>query len=190
MGKPPPPTTSRKELRTSAPYRRSKDTAPPGAAPLAKIQLVQSPAPAPAPLDLPMPVAAAAPAPAIPEHAPALGDLLAALETSLGFASAALAALPHPAELVTGEPSAPEPPPGPAPTGDARSLRAGDQFALVYRHGAAVVSRRGKLGLRGTWNVVDYPSAALAAHAYALECSRLVAQGFRDVVQVARPPYP
>ncbi len=206
MGK--PPSTSRKDLRTSAPYRRTRDTAPPGAAPLGKIQLVQAPAPvapapvalasvapapvapasvapapvAPAPvavaLDLPMPVAAA---PAAPSAAPARSDRLAALNTSLGFAAAALTALPHPAELVVGDPAAPEPPPGAAPAGDARSLRAGDQFALVYRHGAAVVSRRGKLGQRGAWRVVDYPSPALAAHAYALECSRLVGQGFRDV---------
>lgn len=106
---------------------------------------------------------------------------IAAFQTSLGFATAALVALPHPADLVAGDPSAPEPPPGAAPAGDARSLRAGDQFALIYRHGAAVVSQRGKLGERGTWRVVDYPSPTLAAHAYALECSRLAGQGFRDV---------
>ena len=206
MGK--PPKTSRKELRTSAPYRRARDTSPPGAAPLAKIQLVPAPAapppappttiaPAPPPpsappvppapvaaaaamLDLPMPVAAMPPPPA--PLATAALDFLATIQTSLGFAVAALTALPHPAELMTtADPSLPEPPPGRAPAGDARSLRAGDQFALVYRHGAAIVSRRGRLGQRGAWRVVDYPSPALAAHAYALECSRLVAQGFHDV---------
>ncbi len=167
-------SVSRKDIRPSAPYRRSRDTSPPGAVPLAKIQLVPAPVapPVPAPVGPPVPAPAAA---TLVESTRAT-----AFQTSLGFASAALAALPHPAELVIGTPLAFEPPPGPAPSGDARSLRAGDQFALVYRHGAAVVSRRGTLGLRGTWNVVDYPSATLAAHAYALECSRLLAQGFRD----------
>lgn len=195
MGK--TPTKSRKDIRPSAPYRRARDTDAPGAA-VAKIQLVAAPAALPVlvpepelrvpdpparqsspsiaipALDLPMPLAAA---PAMPD----VGDFLSTLHTSLDFAAAALAALPHPDELVAGDPAAPEPPPGPAPAGDARSLRAVDQFALVYRHGAAVITRRGKLGERGTWRVVDYPSPALAAHAYALECSRLVGQGFRDV---------
>lgn len=132
------------------------------------------------PLDLPMPVAEV-PAP-ITELAarPDLGDLLAAAHTSLGFARTALDTLPHPSALVVGDPSLPEPPPGRPPAGDARSLRADDQFALIYRHGTSVVSRRGKLGQRGSWRVVDYPSATLAAHAYALECSRLLGLGFRD----------
>lgn len=194
MGK--TPTKSRKDVRASAPYRLSRDTAP---APLAKIQLVPVPVVVPAPvapqpppsaralpavlpdlppLDLPMPVAELAP---LHHDLPDLGQLLAAAHTSLGFAAAAVGALPHPDDLVVGDPAAPEPPPGRAPTGDARSLRTSDQFALVYRHGATVVSRRGKLGQRGTWQAVDYPSAALAAHAYALECSKLTGQGFRDV---------
>jgi hypothetical protein len=222
MGK--TPTRSRKDVRPStAPYRRTASEAPPpGATPLAKVDLVKAPAEAakasvvepvaPAPLAraaaAPMPVAAtpmpvaAAPMPvaAAPMRvttapslspvagpatavapAPAMFDFAAALQTSLAFADAALAALPHPAEVGAGDPTMLEPPPGPAPAGDARSLRAGDQFALVYRHGAAVVTRRGTLGQRGAWRVVDYPSAALAAHAYALECSRLVGQGFRDL---------
>lgn len=192
MGK--TPTRSRKDIKPSAPYRRERDTTPPGAA-LGKIQLARAArapepepepvpdqwtadavaAPSTRPLDLPMP-----PAPA-PAAMPDLGALMATLQTSLGYASAALAALPHPDDVVGGDPAAPEAPPGPAPAGDARSLRTADEFALVYRHGAAVVARRGKLGERGTWRVVDYPSAALAAHAYALECSRLVGQGFRDL---------
>ncbi len=144
---------------------------------------VTAPAPMVAPaLDLPMPLpAATAPMTALGSGEHPLGDLLAALRTSLGFADVALAALPHPAALVVGDPAEPLPPPGRAPAGDARSLRSVDQFALVYRHGATVVSRRGALGQRGTWRAVDYPSPALAAHAYALECSRLVGQGFRDV---------
>jgi hypothetical protein len=43
------------------------------------------------------------------------------------------------------------------------------------------VSRRGKLGEHGVWRTVAYPGAAQAAHAFALECSRLIEQGFRDV---------
>lgn len=197
MGK--TPTKSRKDLRSPAPYRRSRDTTP---TPLARIQLVPAPAVVPAavpappvpappasartapvlpelpPLDLPMPVAELAPPlTALPD----LGELLAAAHTSLGFAAAALTALPHPDDLVHGDPAAPEPPPGRVPAGDARSLRTSDQFALVYRHGATVVSRRGKLGQRGSWQAVDYPTAALAARAYALECSKLMGQGFRDV---------
>ncbi len=223
MGK--TPTTSRKALRTSAPYQRSRE---PGT-PLAKIQLVPAPAPAPAvvkppalrapatplptppspapappspaatpaaaaplrmpaplladlpPLDLPMPVAEVRPAITELASMPDLGALLAAAHTSLGFADATLTALPHPAELIATDPSSPEPPPGRPPAGDARSLRADDQFALIYRHGASIVSRRGKLGERGAWRVVDYPSAALAARAYAVECSRLLSLGFRDL---------
>lgn len=186
-----PPSHSRKELRTSAPYKRSRAAVPDGATPLAKVKLVPAPAvepaappPAPradaAPAAI-VPAAATPPPHAPPPPAPALDDFLGAFQTTLAFADAALAALPHPAEIVDGDPAAPEPPPGPAPAGDARSLRTPAAFALVYRHGAAVISRRGALGQRGTWRVVDYPSAALAAHAYALECSRLVAQGFRDV---------
>jgi hypothetical protein len=200
MGKTPP--RSRKDLRTSAPYRRSLDPAPAPGTPLAKVKLVPAPAPEPAlpavsaaPVAAPAAAVAAPPAavaappapvaapPAPPATVAAMppSDFLAALTTSLAFADATLAALPHPAELVGGDPTAPAPPPGAAPSGDARSLRTADQFALVYRHGSAVVTRRGTIGQRGAWRVVDYPSAALAAHAYALECSRLVAQGFRDL---------
>ena len=122
------------------------------------------------------------PPPTVASVAPVeLPDMLAVVQSALHFAAAALVELPAPAALVHREPSSPEPPPGRAPRGDARSLRSESQFALIYRHGAAIVSRRGKLGEHGVWRVVDYPSPAAAAHAYALECSRLAEQGFHDV---------
>jgi hypothetical protein len=129
--------------------------------------------------------APAAPPPAPPEpegFRPDLAALTGVASRALGFAAAVLAELPAPTDLVHRDPSAAEPPPGPAPRGDARSLRSDGQFALIYRAGSALVSRRGKLGEHGAWRVVEYPTAAQAAHAYAAECSRLQAQGFRDVV--------
>jgi len=74
-----------------------------------------------------------------------LPDMLAVVQSALHFAAAALVELPAPAALVHREPTSPEPPPGRAPRGDARSLRSESQFALIYRHGAAIVSRRGKM---------------------------------------------
>lgn len=154
---------TRQELRTTptqAPYRRTR-----------------SPSAPPPVLDLPMP-----PPPAASVAPPVeLPDMLAAVQSALHFAAAALVELTAPAALVHREPTSPEPPPGRAPRGDARSLRSESQFALIYRHGAAVVSRRGKLGEHGVWRVIDYPNPAAAAHAYALECSRLAEQGFHDV---------
>lgn len=145
---------------------------------------------APPPAPTPPPIAATpAPPPAVlvpPPVAPLLiaelPDLMAVAHHALGFAVAALAELPLPDALVHREPTAPEPPPGRAPRGDARSLRSDTQFALIYRVGATVVSRRGKLGEHGVWRTVTYPGSAPAAHAYALECSRLIEQGFHDVV--------
>jgi hypothetical protein len=108
-------------------------------------------------------------------------DIRAIARTALGFAEAALAVLPSPSEIVAGDPTAPAPPPGRVPAGDSRSLRTDEQFALIYRHGASLVSRRGVIGQRGVWRVVDYPGPTQAASAYAAECSRLRAQGFVDV---------
>lgn len=179
--------TPRQELRATsktAPYRREKTTTAP-----------------PIHLDLPMPIIQARPTPTasppdpvaeavpvailVPHTGPTTfatqPDFLAVAQSALGFAAAALAYLPGPREIVQGEPTATEPPPGRAPAGDARSLRSPDQFALIYRHGASVISRRGKVGERGAWRVIDYPAPTAAAHAYALECSRLIEQGFRDV---------
>lgn len=144
-------------------------------------------APAPAATAPPPPAPAAAPlmtgllerppAPVLPSF-----DLRAIARTALGFCEAALTALPHPSEIVAGDPAAPAPPPGKVPAGDSRSMRRDDQFALVYRHGAALVTRRGLVGQQGVWRVVDYPGPTQAAAAYAAECSRLRGQGFVDVV--------
>ena len=142
------PSTSRKSLSKSAPYKRSAPAEPA--------------APAPPPVPLPEPVAAP--------------ELLAPLPL-------APALLLHPSDIVTGDPTAPAPPPGPAPHGgDSRSLRHLDQFALVYRVGASLVTHKGNLGTRGFHRVVDYPSPSQAAAAYATECSRLLSLGFVDHV--------
>jgi hypothetical protein len=179
MGK--TPSRSRKQLRTNAaPYVAKQSVEP---APIA---------PAPVPVPVPVPPAPVPPAPLLEipppvllerPYAPMLPtfDLRAIARTALGFAEAALTVLPAPAEIVAGDPTAPAPPPGRVPAGDSRSLRTEEQFALIYRHGAALVSRRGVIGQRGVWRVVDYPGPTQAAAAYAAECSRLRAQGFFDV---------
>lgn len=161
------PSTSRKQLRTSAPY----------------VAKEQSSAPPPEPVALPPPPPPKA-APLI-EHPPAAllpsFDLRALARVSLGFCEAALTSLPSPAEIVAGDPAAPCPPPGLVPPGDSRSMRMDSQFALIYRHGASVISRRGMIGQRGVWRVVDYPGPTQASAAYAAECSRLRGQGFVDL---------
>ncbi|MBL8622169.1 MAG: hypothetical protein JNK64_12725 [Myxococcales bacterium] len=200
MAKRPP----RQELRVPtarAPYRRARTTTappaldlpmpPPAAAPpVAEVAPAAAPpvaevakvAPAAPPVVAPAPVAVIAPPPPVaPLAAVALPDLVAITQSALGFATAALAVLPEPDALVHRDPAAAEPPPGRAPRADARSLRSDSQFALIYRSGATLVSRRGKLGEHGVWRTVAYPGAAQAAHAFALECSRLIEQGFRDV---------
>lgn len=177
----PPPSVRLDPAAVDAPVAAPVAAAPVAvAAPVAAVAATVAEAPAATPvfLDLPMPVAPLPPTTAMPS----LPDLIAVARGALGFAAAALAPLPAPTEIVHGDPTAAEPPPGRAPAGDARSFRSEEQFALVYRHGASVISRRGKLGERGAWRVVDYPGPGPAAHAYALECSRLVEQGFRDVV--------
>jgi hypothetical protein len=183
--------TERTELRapaTRAPYRRAKTpSAPPPSLDLPMpLPAAVEPAPVPSPAAVePAASAPAAPPPAPPEPVgfrPDLAALTGVASRALGFAAAVLAELPAPTDLVHRDPSAAEPPPGPAPRGDARSLRSDGQFALIYRAGSALVSRRGKVGEHGAWRVVEYPTAAQAAHAYAAECSRLQAQGFRDVV--------
>lgn len=169
------PSTSRKQLRTSAPY-------------VAKAESAVQPAPVPLPPPAPPPPRAAPlvehPPPAVAPPAVALlptFDLRALARVSLGFCEAALTALPSPAEIVSGDPAAPAPPPGRVPAGDSRSMRMDSQFALIYRHGASVISRRGMIGQRGVWRVVDYPGPTQAASAYAAECSRLRGQGFVDL---------
>ncbi|MGE0546588.1 MAG: hypothetical protein AB7O24_11285 [Kofleriaceae bacterium] len=93
---------------------------------------------------------------------------------------AQLALLPGPREIPTGDPNDPAEPPGQVPPGDSRSLRRDGQFALVYRIQTFVISRFGNVGTRGQWRVVEYPTSAAAAHAYAQETSRFVGEGFSD----------
>ena len=78
------------------------------------------------------------------------------------------------------------PPPGPAPRGNVRSLRrineAGvEEFVLVFSKKTFLIRRIGVVGKRGRWELIDYPSPAMAAFAYARDCSDLTSQGFRDV---------
>jgi predicted DNA-binding WGR domain protein len=91
--------------------------------------------------------------------------------------------MPGPRELPPGAPDDPASPPGTVPRGDSRSMRRrGDryEFALVYRLQTFVISRFGTVGTRGQWRVVEYPTSASAAHAYAKEVSRFVSDGFSD----------
>jgi hypothetical protein len=88
--------------------------------------------------------------------------------------------MPGPREIPGGEPGDPAPAPGTVPRGDSRSLRRGGDFALIYRVQTFVICRFGKVGTRGQWRVVEYPTSASASHAYAKEASRFVSEGFTD----------
>ncbi len=88
--------------------------------------------------------------------------------------------MPGPRDVPAGNPDDPAPPPGRVPPGDSRSLRRANDFALIYRLGTFVITRRGVVGTRGQWRVVEYPTSAAASHAYAKECSRFVSDGFSD----------
>jgi hypothetical protein len=88
--------------------------------------------------------------------------------------------MPGPKDVPAGSPDDPAPAPGRVPPGDSRSLRRGNDFALVYRVGTCVISRTGVVGTRGQWRVVEYPTSAFASSSYAKECSRFVSEGFSD----------
>jgi hypothetical protein len=91
--------------------------------------------------------------------------------------------MPGPRAIPDGHPDDPDAPPGRVPPGDSRSLRRRadrHEFALVYRVQTFVISRVGVVGTRGQWRVVEYPTLAMASHAYAKECSRFVSDGFSD----------
>jgi hypothetical protein len=88
--------------------------------------------------------------------------------------------MPGPREIPAGEPNDPAPAPGTVPPGDSRSLRRGNEFALVYRVQTFVISRFGVIGTRGQWRVVEYPTSGAAGNAYAREASRFVSEGFSD----------
>ena len=90
-----------------------------------------------------------------------------------------------PKDIHPGDPDANAPPPGRAPRGDSRSFRRlsdeTEEFCLIYRSNSFLVTRRGPVGKQGTWDIVEYPSIGAAAHAYALKCSELSGEGFRDL---------
>jgi hypothetical protein len=88
--------------------------------------------------------------------------------------------MPGPRDIPSGDPGDPAPAPGRVPPGDSRSLRKDADFALVYRLATYVITRSGKLGTRGQWRVVEYPTSSAAGTAYAKECSRFVSDGFSD----------
>lgn len=88
--------------------------------------------------------------------------------------------MPGPREIPGGEPNDPAPAPGTVPRGDSRSLRRGNDFALIYRVQTFVITRTGTVGTRGQWRVVEYPTSSSASHAYAKEASRFVSEGFSD----------
>ncbi|HEX4454579.1 MAG TPA: hypothetical protein VH143_27145 [Kofleriaceae bacterium] len=88
--------------------------------------------------------------------------------------------MPGPKDIPSGEPGDPASAPGLVPRGDSRSLRRGNEFALIYRISTYVISRLGSVGQRGQWRVVEYPTSSFAGTAYAKECSRFVSEGFSD----------
>jgi hypothetical protein len=88
--------------------------------------------------------------------------------------------MPGPRNIPPGNPNDPAQAPGHVPKGDSRSLRRGNEFALVYRIQTYVISRFGVIGTRGQWRVVEYPTGAAASHSYAKEASRYVSEGYAD----------
>lgn len=120
------------------------------------------------------------------EEAPApAGDSEASAGEQAVAAAPAFAELLPPHRIESGDPDAPAPPPGQAPPGDSRSFRRyrGDveEFVLIYRSSSFLITRAGQVGRQGKWSVVEYPTLGTAAHAYAQECSRLTAEGYRDL---------
>jgi len=88
--------------------------------------------------------------------------------------------MPGPRDIPAGNPEDPAPAPGHVPPGDSRSFRRDGEFALIYRVGTCVITRSGRVGTRGQWRVVEYPTSASASNSYAKECSRFVSEGFSD----------
>jgi hypothetical protein len=160
------PTTSAAPAKPAA--KPESSDRPTTAAAAAAARAPTAPA-APAPTKPAPTTPAAAPAPAPAAFAPDAVDLVR---------------LPSPDDVRGRDPDAPAPPPGHVPVGDSRSLRrrtgTGERFALVYRDGTFLMSRSGAVGREGTWHVVEYPTAAAAAHAYATTCARLTEDGFTD----------
>ena len=132
----------------------------------------------------------AAPAAAAAEDAAAASAEKAAAATAPGGEQAGAAepeveVLLPPHRIENGDPDALAPPPGKAPAGDSRSFRryrdGVAEFVLIYRNSSFLISRAGQVGRQGTWTIVEYPTIGTAAHAYAQECSKLTAEGYRDL---------
>lgn len=158
------------------------DGAPkPGAGPKSAThnELPTEPAPAPAPAPTPEPAPEPVRARAETLAMPVVGTV-GAPPSMPGAAVEHPTNMPGPKGIPSGNPTDAAPPPGTVPPGDSRSFRRGDEFALVYRQGTAVISRFGTLGQRGQWRVVEYPTSSSASNAYAKECSRFVGDGFSD----------
>jgi hypothetical protein len=190
MTRKPPPETSKITRSNSVAYaRKSKDGEPVDESAKAKI------------LDADTVISAVAPPgepPAMPDDSsraradtvamPVLKPLGAPPELPTHQAAAVRSAvsvedpthMPGPRNIPGGVPDDAAPAPGRVPAGDSRSLRRGREFALIYRQATFVISRCGRVGVRGVWRVVEYPTPLAASHAYAKECSRFVSEGFSD----------
>ena len=79
--------------------------------------------------------------PAVPAAAPAMPAATGGVEEPTF--------MPGPRDVPAGNPNDPAPAPGRVPRGDSRSLRRGNEFALVYRLATFVISRFGTVGTRG-----------------------------------------
>lgn len=88
--------------------------------------------------------------------------------------------------LPTGGPDEDAEPPGRPPAGAARSLRGMDgegaaTFVAIYRDGVTVVIGAGRVGCRGRWQALHYPTIASASNAYARACAGYLADGYTDL---------
>ncbi len=125
--------------------------------------------------------ATAAPAPANPPPAP-----VAAARAPVTLASPAPWIPPRFDALPAGSPDDAADPPGRAPAGATRSLRGADgegaaTFVAIYRDGVTVVIGAGRVGCRGRWQALHYPTIASASNAYARACAGYLADGYTDL---------
>lgn len=187
------PDAGAKTTPDDAAAKTTPDDAAPTAAPEAKTSemAVAAPAPGEPPaIEPPAPKAEpwpdATPQPMRPVEPPprARAETVAMVPEAIGAPPPLPATpdtfMPGPRDIPGGNVSDAAPPPGRVPPGDSRSLRKGNEFALIYRQGSAVITRWGTLGQRGQWRVVEYPTPASASNSYAKEVSRFVGDGFTD----------
>jgi len=91
--------------------------------------------------------------------------------------------MPGPREIPGGQPDDPASPPvacRPVTPDRCGAGRIATNLRWFNRIQTFVISRVGAVGTRGQWRVVEYPTPAMASHAYAKECSRFVSEGFSD----------